>query len=65
MSRIRGSGNRDTELRMIALFRAHRISGWRRKQRLLGKPDFVFPRERVAVFGCKNGVHLPIENDEA
>ncbi len=54
MSRIRGSGNRNTELRMIALFRAHHFQGWRRNVGMLGKPDFVFSRERVAVFvdGC-------------
>ena len=54
MSRIRGSGNRDTELRIIALFRRYRITGWRRKVCVFGKPDFVFPRERTAVFvdGC-------------
>jgi DNA mismatch endonuclease, patch repair protein len=33
MSRIRGSGNRDTELRLMALFREHGITGWRRKAR--------------------------------
>lgn len=54
MSAIRGNGNKDTELRMIALFRAHGITGWRRKARVFGRPDFVFRRERVAVFvdGC-------------
>jgi DNA mismatch endonuclease (patch repair protein) len=54
MSRIRASGNRDTELRMIALFRQYRITGWRRNARVFGRPDFVFPREKIAVFvdGC-------------
>src|SRR6266536_6355924 len=54
MSRIRASGNRDTELRMIALFRQHGLTGWRRNAPVFGKPDFVFPRERIAVFvdGC-------------
>ncbi|HCN30093.1 MAG TPA: very short patch repair endonuclease [Verrucomicrobiales bacterium] len=54
MSRIRSSGNRDTELVMVALMRAHGITGWRRGQRLPGRPDFVFRRERVCVFvdGC-------------
>ncbi len=54
MSRIRASGNRDTELRMIALFREHGISGWRRNARVFGKPDFVFPERKVALFvdGC-------------
>jgi DNA mismatch endonuclease (patch repair protein) len=54
MSRIRASGNRDTELRMIALFRKNGITGWRRHARVFGKPDFVFPREKLALFvdGC-------------
>ena len=54
MSRIRSRGNRDTELRMISLFRAAQLSGWRRNAKVFGKPDFIFPKQRVAVFvdGC-------------
>ena len=54
MSRIRSQGNRATELRLIALMRAHGITGWRRKAPLFGKPDFVFRGARLAVFvdGC-------------
>jgi DNA mismatch endonuclease (patch repair protein) len=54
MALIRASGNAATELRMIALFRAHGITGWRRKAHVFGKPDFVFRGARVAVFvdGC-------------
>ena len=54
MSRIRSRGNRATELRLVELFRRHRITGWRRHPRLFGNPDFVFPRERLALFvdGC-------------
>jgi len=54
MSRIRGHGNKDTELRLIAIFRADGVTGWRRKQKLPGKPDFVFRKARVAIFvdGC-------------
>ncbi len=54
MSAIRSKGNKDTEIRLAAIFRAHKITGWRRSQNLLGKPDFVFRRERLAVFvdGC-------------
>lgn len=54
MSRIRGRGNRDTELAIVKLFRRHRITGWRRHQALFGKPDFVFKEERLALFvdGC-------------
>lgn len=54
MSRIKGRGNKDTELALIAIFRRHGITGWRRHEKLFGKPDFVFRQERVAVFvdGC-------------
>lgn len=96
MSRIRGSGNKATELRLVQIFRANGITGWRRgcalrigsgvrglasgvgsqspknldpksktrlssqnleprsKTRRRVRPDFVFPRLRVALFvdGC-------------
>jgi len=54
MSRIRSSGNKETELRMIAVFRAHGIVGWRRGSKLPGRPDFVFPTLKTALFvdGC-------------
>lgn len=54
MAAIRGKGNKATELRLIALFRTHGITGWRRGVALFGKPDFVFRELRVAVFvdGC-------------
>lgn len=50
MSRIRSQRNRSTELRLIRIMRRNRIIGWRRGSPLLGKPDFVFKRERVVVF---------------
>jgi len=39
---------------MIKLLRAAQITGWRRNAKLFGKPDFVFPKQRVVVFvdGC-------------
>jgi DNA mismatch endonuclease, patch repair protein len=54
MSKIRSKGNRTTELRMIQIFRAHKITGWRRNSPLPGKPDFIFPKARLCVFvdGC-------------
>ncbi len=54
MSRIRGTGNKDTELRLIQIFRAAEIQGWRRNYKLPGKPDFIFPKIKAAVFvdGC-------------
>lgn len=68
MSLIRGSGNKATELRLIEIFRAHGITGWRRgcvirgrktedwrqKKPFSVRPDFVFPKLKTAVFvdGC-------------
>ena len=54
MSRIRSRGNKDTELALMRVFRAQGITGWRRRQGVFGKPDFVFPKLRLAVFvdGC-------------
>ena len=54
MSRIRGRGNKDTELALTKIFRRFGIKGWRRNQKVFGKPDFVFPKLKLAVFvdGC-------------
>jgi DNA mismatch endonuclease, patch repair protein len=54
MSRIRGHGNKDTEVALAKLFRRNKIIGWRRNQKIFGKPDFVFSRFKLAVFvdGC-------------
>ncbi len=60
MARIRSTGNKATELRLATVFRAQGITGWRRHRALVlvpagrVRPDFVFPRLRVAVFvdGC-------------
>ena len=54
MSLIKGRGNKATELRLIGIFKTHRITGWRRGWPLEGKPDFVFPKLKLAVFvdGC-------------
>ena len=54
MSAVKSRGNLLTELRLIELFRARKIAGWRRNAKLFGRPDFVFPKRRVAVFvdGC-------------
>jgi DNA mismatch endonuclease (patch repair protein) len=54
MSRIRGRGNKDTEVALAKLFRLHGITGWRRNQKIFGKPDFVFQKVKLVVFvdGC-------------
>lgn len=54
MSRVRSKGNRATEIRLLSLLRKAKIKGWRRNSPLFGRPDFVFPKKRLAVFvdGC-------------
>ena len=54
MSRIRGRGNKDTELALANIFREQRITGWRRNQQIFGRPDFIFPKLKLAIFvdGC-------------
>ncbi len=66
MSLIRSRGNAATELRLIEVFRAHKITGWRRNQEFVGKPDFVFRLKRLIIFadgcfwhGCKQHCRLP------
>lgn len=98
MSRIRGRGNKDTELALIRIFRAHRITGWRRQVQIRiserearntstrevrtsfriprsalrvfnVRPDFIFPKLRLAVFvdgcfwhGCQRHATKPKNN---
>ncbi len=54
MSKVRSTGNASTELKLIAEFKERKIVGWRRKSKIFGHPDFIFPKLRVAVFvdGC-------------
>lgn len=70
MSTIRSSGNRSTELRLIVLMKREGITGWHRRYRLTGKPDFVFFKERLAIFvdgcfwhGCPRCRNIPATND--
>lgn len=54
MSKVRSKENKSTELRLIKLFRDNGITGWQRHYKVKGHPDFVFLKERVAIFvdGC-------------
>lgn len=54
MARIKSNGNVSTELKLASIMRKNGITGWRRKQKVLGKPDFIFRKRRVAIFvdGC-------------
>ena len=66
MAQVRSRGNRSTELALIRILRRHRITGWRRRVPLEGKPDFVFSESRTVVFvdgcfwhGCPQHCRLP------
>lgn len=55
MSLVRSSGNKSTELFVEAALKANRIAGWKKHPKgIPGKPDFYFPKQRLAVFvdGC-------------
>lgn len=54
MAAIRSSENKSTELKLVRLLRANRVTGWRRNQQIYGKPDFVFPKKKTVLFvdGC-------------
>lgn len=55
MSAIRSKGNKTTELAFSKLLRRNKISGWRRHdRRIFGVPDFIFPKQKMAIFidGC-------------
>jgi DNA mismatch endonuclease (patch repair protein) len=47
------------------------IEGWRRNQRVFGKPDFIFPRQNIAIFtdgcfwhSCPKHSNTPVINSE-
>ena len=69
MSSIRSTKNRSTEEVFARLLRDTHITGWRRHQRLPGKPDFTFQSQKLAVFidgcfwhGCPKCYRLPEDN---
>jgi DNA mismatch endonuclease (patch repair protein) len=70
MRAIRSASNRSTERRLASLLAKSGLRGWRlRAKGLPGTPDFVFLRERVAVFsdgcffhGCTHCGHVPKTN---
>ena len=50
MRAVKSRGNKSTELKLIEIFKTEKIIGWRRNYKLFGKPDFVFPKKRLAIF---------------
>jgi DNA mismatch endonuclease (patch repair protein) len=72
MAAVRSNGNKETELKLAALFRKHRVVNWRRHQPgVRGRPDFIFRKQRVAIFvdgcfwhGCRKHCRMPKANRE-
>jgi DNA mismatch endonuclease (patch repair protein) len=69
MAAVRSRGNKATELILLELFRAAGLKGWRRHAAIFGRPDFVFAKQRVAVFvdgcfwhGCAKHCRMPASN---
>ena len=54
MSLVKSNGNKSTEIALIDIFKLYKITGWRRRQRVAGNPDFVFWQQKIAIFadGC-------------
>ena len=54
MSAVHSKQNKTTELRLIEIFKEHKITGWRRNYKVKGHPDFVFLDKKIAIFvdGC-------------
>lgn len=54
MKKVKSNGNKSTEQKLIDIFKQNWIKGWRRNYLVKGKPDFVFPNRKIAVFadGC-------------
>ena len=69
MASVRSRNTKSTELRFISILKSKGIAGWRRNFTLSGKPDFVFPRLKIAVFidgcfwhGCPRHCRMPSSN---
>ena len=69
MRAVRSTGNKATEIVLMKLMRERQITGWRRHVSLHGKPDFVFRKQKVAVFvdgcfwhGCSKHCRMPKGN---
>lgn len=71
MRRVRSNNNKSTELRLIEIFKQNSIKGWKRNYPVKGHPDFVFIKQRIAIFvdGCFWHGHdcrntRPVNNEE-
>ena len=54
MSKVRYKNGKSTEQKLLKMFKERHITGWRRTYKMIGKPDFVFPKQKIVIFidGC-------------
>ena len=71
MASVKSANNKSTELRFLSILKEKGITGWRRNYSVTGRPDFVFPRLKVAVFidgcfwhSCPKHCRLPASNKD-
>lgn len=71
MASVKSANNKSTELRFLSILKEKGITGWRRNYSVTGRPDFVFPRLKIAVFidgcfwhRCPNHCRLPASNKD-
>lgn len=50
MRQVKAQKNKPTELQLIEVFKEQRLTGWRRNYKVKDRPDFVFPKQSIAVF---------------
>ena len=69
MAKVKGRGNRSTEVKLAGILRRNGIKGWRRHLPLQGKPDFAFHAEKLVIFvdgcfwhGCPKHCSIPVKN---
>ena len=71
MSRVRSSGNKSTEGKLMEVLKQNHLTGWRRRYPFFGNPDIAFPNSKIAVFidgcfwhGCPKHGEVPESNRE-
>src|SRR3990172_9875558 len=71
MRAVKSIGNVSTEVAVAKLLRLNNLTGWRRNFKIEGKPDFVYPTKKIAIFadgcfwhGCNCRKNKPASNTE-